>query len=746
MHGALKDMSGADTRRLSAAVLWALLAWLVIHAIHFDRFIYHDSWKHNFPVIYRIATSGACMDLPAWLGTVDNGSPTSIYALSMSLTHLLRVPELYLLSCADLAPRAAVYVHKLQIFCSWALLAFGMYALGRALFRQRATAAYLLVATLFSGACLDASHSDQIVSEMFWLPWFALSMALWHRRLAERDAPLYFNLGGLFFSIALLDHYPHLIALGAVVAAALYVFLYPAGIVPFLRQHWPRLWPTAIVLVVVGMQLLFLKGEISGYSPSLRTDLVVDPEKFGSTGFMQPTALVALFFPLSYLADYDRLFNTLPYYVFKLDLLLFCFGAVPLLIFLAALRAGEAARARLGWGLFLLAIIAVSLQQTRIYFALFHVPFFDLFRGYFLFSMLSVFAFLVLGGYGFDAIADAEPGERAALVRRTLAWTGTAVLVVAFVFAWLIHLVPSPLATLKKLTWPLLLDLLALAGAAWIVWRYAARERQEWCRSVLVALVVLQIPLITGAYRMLAVSSEKMFNGYMLDGVDVARDPQRDTSTGVARKICTQYAQCYLSERRTVSLNLDLNGTFLRNRDEPVFQQDLSRTAQEALAGLSRPDMWLSRQLTPVPGRPVLVATVNAATDVGKLLADNAFVRDGKTGTAKRGASTSGEIIRVKRGGDYIEASYRAPEPQVFSIAVNFDKRWRVVLGEQELAPMPANFGGMAVPIPAGEGTLRFEYGSTRSDLFFLSRYLLLLLGIGGAWLAFRPANVSPQE
>ena len=77
--------------KIQIVTMLAILSWAVMHGIYIDHFLYHDSWRHIFPVVYRIAKDGSCGQLPQWIGSIDNGSPTAIYSLSMSLFNPIRV-------------------------------------------------------------------------------------------------------------------------------------------------------------------------------------------------------------------------------------------------------------------------------------------------------------------------------------------------------------------------------------------------------------------------------------------------------------------------------------------------------------------------------------------------------------------------------------------------------------------------------------------------------------------------------
>src|SRR3990167_1431749 len=107
-----------STRSLLIAVT---ILWLVVHLAYGQTLIIHDSWQHIFPIVYAVAKNASCGDLPAWLGSVDNGSPTLIYLISFSLTQIVRLPLLYFWSCLKPSVIDAMYMYKVQIYLTYFL-------------------------------------------------------------------------------------------------------------------------------------------------------------------------------------------------------------------------------------------------------------------------------------------------------------------------------------------------------------------------------------------------------------------------------------------------------------------------------------------------------------------------------------------------------------------------------------------------------------------------------------------------
>jgi hypothetical protein len=111
-------------------------------------------------------------------------------------------------------------------------------------------------------------------------------------------------------------------------------------------------------------------------------------------------------------------------------------------------------------------------------------------------------------------------------------------------------------------------------------------------------LVLCQSVYWVAVQKLVGVPFDEVFAGYQLDAEDrtpVALEADHDPNR-FRRKECRSFGQCYLSLRDTASMSRDLDGTFLRNRLEPVFQDDLALPVTRALSGLTHPVFWLSRK------------------------------------------------------------------------------------------------------------------------------------------------------
>jgi hypothetical protein len=741
---------GSTRLLLGVAALWALL-----HLAYLGQFIYHDSWEHNFPMLYGFARQGGCRGLPNWLWWPDSGTPTLIYAVSTSLTQILRVPALYALGCLHLDLLAGVYFYKAAIYLGYLALALGMYVLGRLALAHTLSAVYLFAATLLAGLCLDAAHSDQVVTITFWFPWILACGILYHRHYESAIASRYLNFAVLFLSLQAFDQYPHfaLVAFGA--AAAIYALLERERARAALSLHWRRLWPSALVLGLTIAHFLVFRAAVGGYAPSLRTALVVDPRLFSAGGFVQPSALIGSILPSTMLAGFDTLrrgtatlltyFGGSPLadpFIFRLDELAFYVGIVPLLLSAVFFLRPGMARLRLGAALWLAVLLAVSLQQSRLYLLLFYyVPFFDIFRSYFLFVLFAVLGLLLTSAYGFDAVMSLPDQVLRLVLRRA----GLALLVpvVAALVALLALLafVPEPVKAFLPLEGPLARDLLLVAVAypalVYAAWPRVAPQRRGL--ALLAVLALSQVVYTAAAYPEVAIAEPRLLARFGLapEALRPLAAAVRDDPDAVQRKACETYAECYLAARPTASLRRDLDGTFLRARRDPVFAEHLDPPVVEALKGLTLPIFWTSRGVEEVDSAAALAELLDAHdADIAHYLRETVFVR--KAGLARLAASAAAgtvwadhaELIGVGWGRDAVRLSYRADKPVLLNASITCTPDWRASVNGTEVPVICANFDGLVVPLPPGEGTLELSYRDRASDFVFATRYVLLALAL----------------
>jgi hypothetical protein len=757
-------LAGYLARRPLTLSLSLIAAWVLLHLAFAQIFIFHDSWKHGFPLIFAIVKQSQCWGLPGWFGMVDNGSPLIIYLISLGLTQVVLVPFVYLMGCMHPDVATAMLVYKTQIYLSYLVFSCGMYVLGRALFRHPLSAVYLLAATLFAGMCLDNAHSSQIVNIVFWTPWILICFVLALREASGKLYFLYLNAAVLLICAQLLDQYPHFIALVLLLAGLLFLFLGSPGDLAPAAKRPAQLLPAAIVLVITGVHLLIIRSAIADYAPSLRSDLAVNPVAFSETGFLQPTALIGTLFPLSFLGGFEvfadgmaiivqklRLPGGPRWSIFRLDALLVVLGVIPILFAIAFFFSNANRRLRIGLALFTGVMCLISLQQTRLYAALFHLPFFDLFRSYFLYTIFAVFGLLLMSGHGVDRLLICSPDERRHAVGRAILSVG--VLAILLLAAMIILFVVGPKTprAVRDIISLLVVDVAFLVASLAVFARLGTASDPSKAIILLLALGTgLQMIVTAESYRLLGLTAAQTYDKFGLQADDEPAESRDYPASldGPYRKQCLRFSQCYLSWRPTVSLNADLDGTFLRHRDEPVFQRELGDSVVRGLTGLSRPVAWLSQTASPQRTRREAASVLAAhSADLDDYLRRQVLTyepsanHDPETRLPNR---TMGMLRLLSWEADRVKFAYSSESQGYLVAAINHDKNWSAVVSGEVVKPLKANLGNLAIPLPAGRGHVELSYSNPYSDSLLYSRLVLVLLALGAVVCLARRILRSP--
>ena len=436
-------------------------------------------------------------------------------------------------------------------------------------------------------------------------------------------------------------------------------------------------------------------------------------------------------------------------FVFRADVAMFYVGIIPIVLTAVFLLRSGSWRLRAGWGGFALVCLLAPMRDSGIYRLLFHIPFFELFRSYLLLFLFGIFALLVMSGYGMEALLAAGAGERRRLAAYALLLAAAFAADAGAALAWLLSL-PDSYATLPR---ALALDALILAiglgAVAWAVFRSADIERGM--AMVVTALALSQAVYQAESYRALGVPLPQVVASFGLDAAD--RTPlsaaQAADPNSLTRKLCTRFAECYLSTRDTASLSRDLEGAFLRSRDEAVFQPGLQRPVVEALSGIGHPIFWTSRRAEPYADTAELVGRLNAnATRIGAYLSEVVNLRAADLERFGRVAADGGTAVLsdLARGLDRVRLSYSATSPFYLNAAIAYDPHWRASLGGQPASLVRGNFGGLALAVPAGSSVIELSYVNRASELFFVSRIAMGLLGLAAVLWLVRSAVLAPRR
>lgn len=726
------------------AMACVIAIWSALHWIFRDVYVFHDTWKHNFPETYGVAQNSTCGQFAHWLMFPDTGAPTVIYSISISLTQPIRALLIHWWACTDPHPLDAMLHYKLQIFVIYLGFALGMFVLGRLLFSHWLSAVYLVAASLFAGFCVYNVHSDQGVLMMFWVPWCAAALVLADRYAGELRAALYVNLAAIFFCLQLLDQSPHLAAL----AAATTFFIY--GGMRFERllgllKIWPRLWPAALVLLVTAGCLYVIQSQIYDYQPSQRAAINVHPSQFGQTGFIQPSAFFGMFFPLTFTAAFEEIASGYGWraFIYRLDVLVLYLGTLPLIMVISLCPKGGFRGAPLGWLIFSIILILMSLQPSQLYLALFHLPFFNLFRDYFHYFVFGMTGLLVLSGYGFDRIVNSTADGRAGILRSTLIlsgilFVGAGVVLCAVAFYGKGH-GPGFWSYLR----PMMEDA-AIVIAAFVILAAAVWRPNFQTKHVLVAIATVMVTQsihAAGIYRQLGESGASVFSRLQMDATMLSPYSVAEWAepTRIRRVDCPTNASCFLAQRDGASLKRDLDGTFLRHGLNPVFQDGISTEVKAALVGITHPVLWASGGLQGVASVAEAARELEANRgDLAALLSRWTYLIGSNT-TEDVGSVPAVTFSNMTRSANELSFHYRADRSAFANLSITAASDWSATVNGVATPVIRGNFEFIALRIPAGEGTVELRYSSRTSHFFFWSRWLLAALASGGiAWLSWR--------
>ena len=694
-----------------------------------------------------------CGDLPRWNGTVDSGWPVIIETVSSATTNAFRVPALFLNGCLNLDVVPALFLYKAEILGMWLVLAAGMYVLGRTLFKHRLAATFLFAAVLFASMGLDDLDSDQDAVILFWLPWILVSAVQAHRNRSNFRGALYFNATILFLCLQAFDHYPHFPLVNASVGAGLYVLLFPRACWEFIRRQALWLWPAAIPLLITGAQMLIFKNAIVGYIPSQRGDLIIDLSQNGDTGWVQPAVLLTSLLPLGTLGGFDSLAASMQQwleahgdhgrsmFVFRPNSLIYYMGFIPTVFCAAFVLRPGAWRVRLWWLGFTTIIFAISLQESQLSFWMFHhLPYFDVFRTYSLFGLFPVFCVLIMGGYGVDAFLSLEPAARRRFLLRALTVVGIGTTLAGLYVLALLRWRPAGEQVMDQILGGLACDILIALSGGLALW-FASRSTtpRSWVVGLTALMVVTAVGYDQVVYRFLGEPLNAVLNNYDLHDTDrvklapeVASDPN-----AYHRDQCNAFGQCYLSQRDSVSLRRDDQGTFLRSANEAVFQDGLATDVVRALSGITHPVFWVTPTLKPYSSRQDLTNDLNGHTqDIGTYLNQVTSVPAAELTLLPQTSTdlaSDARLVSLSRGKDVIHLTYTSTAPAYLNAAIIHDSAWTATINGQSAPVLDSNYGGLLVPLPPGGGDVVLAYRSWSADFFFDSRYVLAILGVGVA-------------
>ena len=296
---------------------------------------------------------------------------------------------------------------------------------------------------------------------------------------------------------------------------------------------------------------------------------------------------------------------------------------------------------------------------------------------------------------------------------RALGLAAALTAVAGVVLAWMFSRVANIAVPAGSLVLDALITLCGFAALAWAV--FVSADVRRGMLVVIVALVATEAAYQAQIYRILGIPVAQGIARYELDAADrtplpaaIAGDPN-----ALTRKICTRFGECYLSTHDTASLNLDIQGTFLRSKGEAVFQRGLARSVIEALSAIGHPIFWTSRRIEPYADAADLTKRLNDnAARIAEHLGEVTYVRPDDLERLGRPPAGDGRamLFGLSRGADWLRLSYRADAPFYLNAAVTRDPHWQVAVNGRMTMSALGNFGGIVLAAPSGAGTVEFRY------------------------------------
>ena len=725
--------------------LWAVLPvliWLFVQYLFFDTFIFHDTWNHNFPQTYEVSKASSCMQFAYWLPS-DTGTPTVIYAISFSLTQVIKAILIHVWSCTHPTPYSAMLTYKGIAIFSYLLFSAGMFVLGKVLFRQRLTAIYLMSGSLFAGACLQGQHSDEVIYILFWVPWCATALVLASKNLHGYLNPhlpfFYFNIGALLFCLCLMDMYPHIPALAAVYAAVICAILYGCNQNFIARNTLHQLWPMATVLLLTILGLYCIEQQIFLFQPQhSRTAITLTPDQIGQTAFTQPSALFGSLFPLSFTAGFDEIASRYVWkgFIYRLDLLLIYIGTIPFFLSISLLFSNKSRRATFGWLVFTIMLAATSMQTTGFYYAIFHLPFFNLFRSYFHFWDYVVFSFLVLSAYGFENVMQCNLGERIKILKKTFI-ASFAIYIIGFTSLVLFIIRATGHGPgLGSYLWEIALDATIIIGSLLSISIGINKKISSNKIGVILIgfLIFTQTIYISHIYLMLGEKSEKTFSRYQtnIELLTPIADNKWDLAGEITRIQCEKASGCNLSQRPATSLKDDTDGSFFRDLHSPIIRKNLPANIKSSLAGVTFPILWATPSITYLPSYEAL-DTIIINTNNDNILKNTTYVINPianfeyiKSTHEKLNISFSNMKITPNN----ISFEYNSNSQGYVNISTTANNGWKATLNGYDVPIIRSYYNYMTIKINPGEGQITLNYSNSLDKYFFWSRNFLALLGL----------------
>jgi hypothetical protein len=682
-------------------------------------------------------SESSCGSITTWINGVDNGSPTILNLISHGITQIGTLIYILVLSCIKPSITEAIYVFKLQIIFSFCIFLLGIYSLGLSLFQKKITAIYLLTIILFSGILLDSTHSNQVLSIIFWLPWIAICFLNSNKTPNTNLKISWIFLGTLLISAQTLDQYPHFIFITTLCASLCILLVYPKYIENFLDIPSWKYFGCALILVITLFQLWNILNTAGNYQPSLRPELIVKPNSFGETSFLQETSILSVFFPLTTLFTYENIVEAIiPYsnkiftgpriFIFRLDSILVMTGIVPILFCLVLLLKKNKKRIERGIIIFTCLITIIALQHSKLYYLLYQVPFFNLFRSYFLLTPIALLGLLVWSAYGFEEYVESKDRLRSSYTKKSIS---VLLALLSFSFLILIGLIYKstiPSSQFREILTFSILDLVNILISIWVF--YKARkilDMSSLCFTLLLCYALTQTLNQTGVLYLTGENIQSIIAKYKLSNYS------KEHATEITHKIrCTTFASCYLSNLPAVSINTDLEGTFLRNKNEPIYHHlAIGENLADRLSGLVEPIIWFNQTIELATNKNETIKKINSTNS--QQLMNIIFSTDPINNEHQNIKPNNSKTRVINWYGTRLIFEHSSDAKGYIFAPINFSRHWNATIDNIPTEIYPANIGGLAIKTNEGiNQKVTLTYENKIDWLAILTRKIIVLLSL----------------
>jgi hypothetical protein len=178
-----------------------------------------------------------------------------------------------------------------------------------------------------------------------------------------------------------------------------------------------------------------------------------------------------------------------------------------------------------------------------------------------------------------------------------------------------------------------------------------------------------------------------------------------------------------------VSISQDSNGTFLRNKLEPIFfREKIGEEFYKEFSGLNNKLVWISTEVKAKKTVGEIIEIFYKNKFNSELKVNNFIVSD-KDWSYEYKNDIDSKVNLEKWKGNEIILNYQSKSPSFLFLPLNYDGHWRASI-EGSVTPLDifqANIGNSAIYVPAGSGKIFMKYQNELSNIVFILRLLTIL-------------------